>query len=481
MGLKVLITSPSNAGVDKLLESISLHGDKKVRMVRIGNPSRVNSVNSEYIFDNLLKKALKGNLNYTKTKRTFQSLIGKMSLVNRDNNEKKKKNREINEKSRELLFEMNQIERITADEIVNESNIVATTLSSIYDKQMKSYFYPKGKQKRFFDVVVIDEAGQALDPMTWMGVIHGKRLVMAGDHQQLPPTIKSPENKNKHVTLFERLIDFHKMFDVPVKSSIMLRRQYRMNSKIMKISSQFLYNDFLIAHESVEHQTLASKASKHQIINNTKINEEINQQMSQDNPGLWSSRSLFVVPLFFVDTKGSFFGESEKNVEELKLCQMSKLNDGEAELTVFITLLLIEHYDLDPKGIGIITPYSAQVDNIRRNIEFLESKSILISGVEVSTVDAFQGREKDAIIISTVRSNSKKEIGFLKDVRRMNVAITRAKKLLCLVGDSSTIQSCNFLEFIVNEMHTHGVVKSPLDFDGEQVDSFSFEHSKYFK
>jgi hypothetical protein len=484
-----LLTSSSNAGVDNLLDAVSRTKGKKVNMTRIGNPSRVNPKNSDFIFDNHLKRKLKGSTDYKKAKREFQTLMGKIDSAKGSDYNKRKKVEEIREKANQLLFQMGEYEKVAAEEIITESNVIATTLSSIYDRQLKSLFGPGSSTKKLFDVVIIDEAGQCIDILAWMGVVHGQRIIMAGDHKQLPPTIKSPENEITHLTLFEKLMNFHKENQTISQYSTMLRNQYRMNSQIMNISSEYLYDNLLVADQSVSNEVLKASIFRNNdkidstedthsnmIISEKDLLEEKNLEAKENN-----EISVFGLPLVFFDTSGCLFGENEKSIDEQNLFQKSKYNDGEADLSSFVTLILIKHYNLSPCDIGIITPYSAQVDNIRRALEVLQVQGKIEQGVEVSTVDGFQGREKEVIIISTVRSNSKREIGFLKDTRRMNVAITRAKKLLCVIGDSSTVKNSDFIQFAINKISISGIIKNPIDLNLEQVDGVVFNYNNFYK
>jgi len=253
--------------------------------------------------------------------------------------------------------------------------------------------------------VVIDEATQATEPSCLIPLIKARKAIMAGDHKQLPPTILNPDAGALSFTLFERLV---RLFP---KATYMLRIQYRMNETIMKFPSEKFYNGALIAAESVKDiklSDLVKSLPRHPALDDT--------------------------PVVFIDTGGKF-------LEKTRPGSFSKYNPEEARLVKEIVDKLVEA-GLSAEKIGVITPYKDHED-------YLKSR---IKDVEIHTVDGFQGREKEVIVLSLVRSNPQEEIGFLSDLRRLNVAITRAKRKLIIIGDQSTLSSHpvyqDLLEFI---------------------------------
>jgi ATP-dependent RNA/DNA helicase IGHMBP2 len=253
-----------------------------------------------------------------------------------------------------------------------------------------------------------------------MPILKGRRLVLAGDHKQLPPTIKCKNSQDLAYTLFDRA-----MKECPVTSTL-LSMQYRMNEAIMEWSSQQFYDGKLVAHESVK---------SHNINGCVKMLQDVK------------------APLMFIDTAGSKMGENlDKEDNDIS---RSKYNVGEADLVKVVYGELKEH-GLIPSQIGIIAPYNAQVNLIK---QLLEGEK-----VEISTVDGFQGREKECIIISMVRSNPKKTVGFLADERRMNVAVTRARRFVCLIGDSDTVSSDPVLKTLVDYFNVHAEHRTANDF-----------------
>ena len=228
--------------------------------------------------------------------------------------------------------------------------------------------------------------------MCWIPMQKVKKVILAGDHLQLPPTVKSDDaaKKGLAISLLEKLM--------PLESiSEMLSIQYRMNAKIMQFPSQWFYENKLEAHTSVkDHQ----------------LDDAIVQ---------------------FVDTAGTGYEE------ELLGAPYGIRNKQEADLVLTILRSIVDEHK--NASVGIISPYKLQIQYLR---EQLIEQSLGSKNIQVQTVDGFQGQEKDIIIISLVRSNGKQEIGFLKDLRRMNVAITRARKKLIVIGDSSTLSASKF-------------------------------------
>jgi predicted DNA helicase len=240
-----------------------------------------------------------------------------------------------------------------------------------------------------------------VEPECWIGLHKAKKAILAGDHRQLNPTIKSTHKSVLDITLFERLA-------TKTESKIlkMLTTQYRMNEKIMKFPSAHLYNNKLVAHPSVKFHILC------------------------ELPGLEETPETSQV-LVFYDTIGCNLYESLADSDNIALSE-SKQNEGEAELVrKHVNSLVLA--GLKPSDIVVLTPYNGQVALLKG---LLREK---YPGLEIGSVDGMQGREKEAVVLSLVRSNDAKEIGFLRDERRLNVAITRARRHLCLICDSMSI------------------------------------------
>ena len=262
-----------------------------------------------------------------------------------------------------------------------------------------------------FDWVILDEATQGVEPATWIPVLHGGKVVLAGDHCQLPPTVfrSRPGERGLGFTLFERLYEI-----LGAKFKVRLERQYRMHEHIMDFSSREFYDGALTADPSV---------AKHEL---------------KDLPHVKTAK-LDGTPAVFLDTAGLGYEE------EIEAGTESRLNPQEAKLVVKELNRLLEAGVL-PQEIAIISPYSAQVKLLTGMILGDQGDPKALTVLEIDSVDAFQGREKEAVIVSLVRSNREGQLGFLTDTRRMNVAMTRAKRKLIMIGDSATLSNHSFYE-----------------------------------
>jgi predicted DNA helicase len=302
----------------------------------------------------------------------------------------------LREEARQLKSDADMLEFYITNDLLQSSEVIACTLVGSSHQTLRG---------RKFKTLFIDEAGQSLEPASWIPILKTQRVIFAGDHHQLPPTIKSIEAAKQGLdkTLFEKGIAKHP------QQSTMLQVQYRMNEDIMKFSSDYFYKGGLIAHESVRRELLVSTES----------------------------------PVEFIDTAGCSYNE-EQDPETL-----SRMNKEEAALLIrlverLIDQIGIENWQHQKITLGIITPYRAQVDYLHSLAEGSAQLEPLHKLISINTVDAFQGQERDVIAISFVRSNEKGEVGFLSDIRRTNVAMTRAKKKLIMVGDSATLGSHPF-------------------------------------
>ena len=259
---------------------------------------------------------------------------------------------------------------------------------------------------RRFALAVIDEATQAIEPAAYLALLRADRAVLAGDHRQLPPTVLAPEAQELSRSLFERLAE------AAPQAMVTLLEQHRMNERIMRYPSDALYGGKLRAHPSVAGHS---------------IDEE---------------------PLLLIDTAGRGFEDETPEESD------SRRNEGEAGLVAAEVRKLLEK--LPSHQIAVISPYDAQVQRIRQLLEDLPD-------LEVDTVDGFQGREKEAVVVSLVRSNEQGELGFVADIRRINVALTRARKKLIVVADSATIARHPFHEGFVRYAEGIGAWRSAWD------------------
>ena len=404
---KVLATAESNAAVDNILER--LMENKKLNLTRLGHPQRVSKHN---ITQTLAYKVEKHKLNkkikrihakidnliekrkvHTKPTPQYRRGLGDYDIlhfaskgkgtrgVSADKIKSMAKWIEINQEIDEAHDEIKRIENRMIKNIIDESDVILATNSSA---ALESIARVK------FDVVIVDEASQATIPSVLIPIAKAHRFILAGDHKQLPPTIISERAGELEKTLFEELI---KMY--PYKSQL-LNVQYRMNSLLMKFPNREFYNNGLKSASSVDEIT---------------INDILESGHDEE-------------ALLFIDTS-DVDDNNERHLKDSK----SIVNELEAEISVSIAQDYLDA-GIDVDDIGIISPYADQVKIIQEN-----------TPVEVKTVDGFQVREKDIIIISTVRSNNNGNIGFLKDLRRLNVAITRAKRKLIIIGNKNTLKT----------------------------------------
>jgi predicted DNA helicase len=297
-------------------------------------------------------------------------------------------------------------------DIIRMAQVVVTTLVGVESR------YLEGKT---FKTVIIDEAAQALEPATWIPICRAEKVIMAGDPFQLPPTVKSMEASKGglSITLME------KCMKTQPGSAHLLNVQYRMNANIMEFSNLKFYEGKLSAHETV--------------LNRKLLIPQINQDAIE-----------------FIDTAGCGFEEIQ-DPESLSL-----YNEGEVKVILQHLLEWEQILELErPPSIAIISPYRQQV---RKLEEAVRQKGQYYQAIKINTVDAFQGQEKDIVYISLVRSNNNGDIGFLKDYRRMNVAMTRAKKKLVIIGDSATLSNDRFYADLLEFAEKKGFYKSAWDY-----------------
>lgn len=416
---QVLVCSPSNTAVDLLTEKLTREG---INVLRLGNPARI----SEEVVNNTLDAKVMSHENYKDLKH-----YRKMAEEYRNMAQKYKRNfgkaerdqrQMLFAESRAILKEASALEDYILNEQFEKAEVIACT------PVISASRYLRDKQ---FSTVFIDEAAQALEPMSWIPITRADRIVFAGDHFQLPPTVKSKQAEAEGLkkSLFEKCIERKPQV------AVMLRTQYRMNEKIMNFSNHKFYKDDLKADVSVQDGVL-SYDSEHNYLN---------------------------APVDFIDTAGCGFNEII-NPESLSLA-----NPEEANLLFRYLALMLEQYRSagmsDKKiTIGIISPYKEQVELLQQQLPEQEQLKDFLSWISVKTIDGFQGQERDVICISLVRSNESGEIGFLNDTRRMNVALTRAKKKLVVIGDSATLSYHNFYKDFLDYIDKIGAYHTAWEF-----------------
>ncbi|WP_192820933.1 AAA domain-containing protein [Rufibacter sp. LB8] len=420
---KLLVTAPSNTAVDLLTEKLAEQG---VNVIRIGNPSRVSQVLLEHTLDSQIMhhreyKQLK------KLRKSAQEYKAMASQYKRNFGHEERMQRQImKEESKRILAQADDIEDYITEDLLDHVQVITCTLVGSANRAIRHLQY---------DTVFIDEAAQALEPACWIPITRANRVVLAGDHHQLPPTVKSitAERGGLAKTLFEKCIARQP------ETAIMLTTQYRMHEHIMGFSNRQFYHNELQAHESVRTATLS----------------EVSQAFE---PGL-------VVE--FIDTAGCSF--NDQTIGE----GSSTANPEEADVLIKHLLQLLAGYEpgtpeTEPKPlkIGIISPYRAQINYLNDQVEHQPKLADLHQRrqLSVGTVDSFQGQERDIIYISMVRSNPEGEIGFLADQRRMNVAMTRAKKKMVIVGDSATLGQHDFYQKFLLYAEEIGAYRSAWEF-----------------
>ncbi|MCY2993824.1 MAG: IGHMBP2 family helicase, partial [Planctomycetota bacterium] len=407
-GCKVLACAPSNMAVDNIFERLLAAG---TRAVRLGHPARVLPELRSHTLDLLVGEHPDVRLARRLVKEA-RALFRKASRFTRAKPEPGVR-QEARQEAKSLLNDARRLESQAADQILDTAQVLCATTTGLDSEVLGT---------RRFDLAVIDEACQSVEPGCWIPLLRCERVVLAGDHCQLPPTVVSREAAAAGfgVSLFERLMTLY--------GPLIARRltvQYRMHTAIMDFSSWEFYDAELEADASVREHLL------------------------RDLPGV-SLTPLTETPVEFLDTAGAGFEEEDEPDGE------SRLNPREAELICRQVQALLEA-GLPAASIGVITPYAAQVRWLREQLP--------VRGLEVDSVDGFQGREKEAVLISLVRSNPRGEIGFLSDVRRMNVALTRARRKLWVVGDSATLSAHPFYQRLIEYFEQIGAYRTVWDAD----------------
>lgn len=401
-GERVLVCGPSNVAVDTILERLShcMPGDK---LLRIGHPARLLENNLKHSLDILSKKGDGGSIVADIQKEINKTISGIKKL------KRFKDRKEAWNDVKQLRKDLRIREKKVVSELILESQVVIATLHGSSNRDLCSMY---NERSHLFDTLIIDEVSQAMEPQCWIPVIshsksNMKRLVLAGDNKQLPPTIKTSDDK-KIVTVLETTL-FDRLVSLPNGPlfKCLLNVQYRMNQDIMKFSSMTMYQDKLIAAPNVAGILLED-------LDGVDINEDTS------------------IPLIWYDTQGDMFPES-LNDDTVSDIMQSKYNENEALLVQRHVENLIDS-NVSQEDIGIIAPYSAQVSHLKGLIRERYPQ------IEISTVDGFQGREKQVIILTLVRSNDQYEVGFLKEERRLNVAMTRPKRQLCVIGNIELLQ-----------------------------------------
>ncbi|XP_063294197.1 DNA-binding protein SMUBP-2 [Pelobates fuscus] len=408
-GLKILCCAPSNVAVDNLVERLAVY---KQKILRLGHPARLLESLQHHSLDAVLARSDNAQI-VADIRKDIDQTLAKMRKLHRKEDKYSLKN-EIKTLRKELKT---REEAAMTETLKNANVILATNTGASLDGPLKFL------SDNYFDLVVIDECAQALEACCWISLLFAKKCILAGDHKQLAPTILSHKaaEKGLSLSLMERLIE--KYGNSIVK---MLTVQYRMHQSIMQWASQEMYEGKLLAHSSVQHHLL------------------------KDLPGV-SLTEETSMPLLLIDT--AHCGLFEIEVED----EQSKGNPGEVRL-VDLHIQALTKAGVKPRDIAVIAPYNLQVDMLR---VCLRQR---YPDLEIKSVDGFQGREKEAIVLSFVRSNTKGEVGFLAEDRRINVAITRARRHVAVICDSHTVSNNKFLKDLVAYFNQHGEVRTAFEY-----------------
>ncbi len=392
---QVLVCAQSNMAVDWISERLV---DRGIRVLRIGNPSRVNDKMLGFTYE----RQFEAHADYPQ--------LWAIRKAMRQLRQNRKAHRDTyHQKMERLKARATELELRIMGDLFGQARVVACTLVGAANRLLDG---------RRFSTLFIDEAAQALEAACWIAIRRAGRVVLAGDHCQLPPTVKCLEalKGGLGLTLMERIVERKP------QCVTLLQVQYRMNDDIMRFSSQWFYGGKVQTAPQISHRSI----------------------LDLDHPIAWIDTSQIAVGPDEPAFREEFVGES-----------FGRVNKGEARLT----LLTLEHYltkigkqrVLDEHiDIGVISPYRAQVQHLRHLIKqrpFFKPYRHLIT---VNTVDGFQGQERDVILISLVRANDDGQIGFLRDLRRMNVAITRARMKLVILGDAATMARHPFYKRLID-------------------------------
>lgn len=378
---QVLVCSQSNMAVDWISEKLV---DRGLNVLRIGNPTRVNDKMLSFTYE----RRFEAHPDYPQ--------LWSIRKAIRELRQQRKHADSWHQKMDRLKSRATELELRIRSSLFGEARVIASTLTGAANRVLEGEKY---------STLFIDEAAQALEAACWIAIRKAGRVILAGDHCQLPPTVKSIMALKGGLgkTLMERIVE-----NKP-ETVTLLKMQYRMNEQIMKFSSEWFYHGMVESAPTVSHRGI----------------------LDYDTPMMWIDTAE-------CDGKEEFVGEN-----------FGRINRAEAELTLQTLQQYLEKIGKqrileESIDVGIISPYRAQVQLLRKELrkrEFFRPYRHLLT---VNTVDGFQGQERDIILISLVRSNDGGDIGFLRDLRRMNVAITRARMKLIILGSSETMTSHPF-------------------------------------
>jgi len=408
---QILVVAPSNTAVDLLTEKLDAEG---LNVLRVGNPARVSERLMALTLDSKMAShsGMKEIRNLKKQANEYKQMAHKYKR-NFGRAEQEQRKALFNE-AYKIMKEVGNIESYVTEDLISKAQVITATLVGA------NHYTVRGRK---YHTVVIDEAGQALEPACWIPLLKANKVVFAGDHCQLSPTIKSTvaATNGLSTTLLEKCVTLHP------EAVVLLEEQYRMHEQIMGYSSKVFYQNKLQAHASVARHLLF--------------------------PG--------DAPLAFIDTAGCGFEEKNEGT--------SSTNPEEAVFLLKHLTQMAEQFALKAPGIefpsvGIISPYKQQVYLLKELLLNSPDLEVYAEKINVNTIDSFQGQERDVIYISLTRSNAEGTIGFLADTRRMNVAMTRARKKLVVIGDSATLSRSQFYADFITYAEGNNAYQSAWEF-----------------
>jgi superfamily I DNA and/or RNA helicase len=417
---QILVCAPTNTAVDLITEKLIEQG---VNVLRVGHPARV----SEGLLKATIDGQIQSHANYKdikslrKTAEEYFKMAGKYKRA--FGKEDAKQRALFYTEARNCIKESRLLEDYIVNSLFENAQVISCTPVASSNKALAN---------KHFSTLFFDEASQALEAISWIPLLKCKRVIFSGDHFQLPPVVKSIRAKQEGLaeTMLDRCIKHPTI-------STLLTRQYRMHQNIMQFSNNYFYNNELEADATVKETVLS-------------LNEDID---------------ILNIPVELIDTAGCSFDELQ-NSETLSLS-----NIGEANLVFKHLELLLQQYQYSGEeqklSIGIISPYKEQIELLKEKLVEFDYSAYPVSELAVKTIDGFQGEERDVIYISLVRSNENSEIGFLSDIRRMNVALTRAKKKLVVIMDTSTIGNHPFYKSFIEYCEKNGFYKSAWEYNYE--------------
>jgi superfamily I DNA and/or RNA helicase len=422
-GESVLVTAASNTAVDNLAERLVA---ERVSVVRLGHPARVSAAIESATLDALIDAS--------GSRSAARKLFAQAADLRRRADKRKERGtlnwhegRAMQNEARTLVREARDILSAERASVLARAQVICATAAGVDTSALAG---------RSFDLVVLDEASQAPDPLALIAIAKAKRLVLAGDPKQLPPTVLDVDaaRAGLSTTLFERLSSRDAI-------TALLRVQYRMHEELMRFPSESMYEGKLIAADAVRARSLADYA-------NVKEDDARPQ------------------PFCLLDASGKGWEEEREGQlgsDDGAVLGPSTRNPGQATRTVAETRRLLSR-GVPANEIAVITPYLAQARDLRALL-----RDAVAQGLEVGTVDGFQGREKDCVIVDLVRSNAEGSVGFLADTRRMNVAITRARRYLLVLGDSGTLACHPYYKALLDSAEARGAYLSAWNDEGEAV------------